>query len=414
MMLRGVVALLGVCLLASCDSSSFDPPRRLGPPALVMHEGEPRLWLMVKQEEEKQRRFGGSRRWASSWVTETYYHFELQWHDSRTTERLWKKRLLTLKDDKGGHNAEARILGQDGNVVWLYLHDGPVAVSAGDASVLADRAQLEQRNSSLQGLLAKELKFYTYDNGLVITSADSRLYKVRVSDYAVEPYKPASDDHFRSVQFMSSQWNGGYNNVDFMTRQIMLGSRWFGFYTEKEAADAGDDRFGDTLKNPDSVIPEGSRARRTFWTARIGKTKEFSEGSHDRVFDITRVPGAPDFLEAGLLIQQGTKKPLMLADPESFLVLHRTRLDAEGRLALTRLDTDLRPRWTATLPFIQLQNRFQFPDRLLMYGSVQVTEKGATDWQELIAALDLRDGGTRVWNVTRERSVPATELEKAR
>lgn len=286
-----------------------------------------------------------------------------------------------------------------GPPAWLFVNDQPVAVSSAGGNVLVDRHLIEQRNSALQGLIPKELKFFAFDGGLVITAADSRRYKVRVEDAAAEPYKPASEE-----QFKSTPWNIAYRTRDFLTRRASLDGRWLGLYTEKEAADAGEDSFGRNLKDPSRILDEGSRARRTFWTARIGKTKEFPEGSHDRLFDVTRVPGAPDFLEAGFLVRQGTKQPIELSD--GLLVLHRTRLDAEGRLALTRLDDALREKWTATLPFLELANRYEFPDRLLMYGAAQLTEKGVTQWREFVVALDLRDGRAQDWNVTLERGVP--------
>lgn len=401
-----IAALLALTFLSSCSTSHFEPPKRLGPPLLVTDEKEPRLWLLVKQEEKKQISSGFSRRTTGSIITETRYHFDLQCHDTRTAERLWKTRLLTLKDKEGGHSAQARILGQDGGVVWLFLHDGPFAVAAVDGAVLADRPQLEQRNPSFQGLVPKELNFYTFDKGLVITTADARRHKIAMPNFGAEPYQPPSEEYFTRAQFMSTTWKGGYRTDDFLTRQARLSGKWLGFYTEKEAADAGDDGFGDSLKNPSSIVNEGSRARRTLWTARIGRTKEFSEGSHDRLFDLTRAPGASDYLEAGLLIKQGTKDPLLLHEPDGLLVLHRTRLDAEGRLALTRLDESLRENWTTPLPFLELGNRYEFPDRLLMYGALQLTEKGITSWEESLVALALRDGRAQAWNVTLERAIP--------
>lgn len=135
------------------------------------------------------------------------------------------------------------------------------------------------------------------------------------------------------------------------------------------------------------------------------QTKEFSEGTHDRLFDVTRVPGAPEDLEAGLLIKQGTRQALRLQDPPGFLVLHRTRLDEEGRLALTRLDDQLKTQWTATLPYHDLRNRYESPGHLLLYGIVQETEKGVTGSSEHLVALDLRDGKLQEWNVAQERRV---------
>jgi hypothetical protein len=395
-------------LFSSCSHSSFRPPEREGPPALVEQQKEPRLWLMVKQEEQRIRHLGGSRL-IGEWITEIYYHFDLQAHDPATAGRVWKKRLLTVKDDAGGHTAQARIFGQDGDVVWLYLNDGPVAVSSKDGNKLADRSTIEQCNPSLRDLIPKELDFYAYDGGLVMTAADARRFKIRPPDYAAEPYTPPNDEYFRNAQFMATRWNGGYQTRDFLVRQMMLNERWVGFFNEKEAADAGHDGFGDRIatgepgSNPDRVYYESSQARRTFWSARIGKTKEFSEGTHDRLFDVTRIPGAPEYLEAGLLIRQGTKQPLRLKDPDGFLVLHRTRLGEEGRLALSRLDDNFKPQWAATLPFHDLHNRYESPGHLLLYGIVQQTEKGVTGSSEHLVALNLSDGKMQSWDVSAEK-----------
>ena len=392
-------------LFSSCSKSNFRPPEREGPPALVLQEKEPSLWLLLKQEEQRMRYIGGGSRMIGKWVTEIYYHFTLQAHDPATAERLWKKPLLTVKEEFGGRTAQARLLGQEREVIWMFLNDGPVAISSKDASQLADRRVIEERNPSLRDLIPKDLDFYAYDGGLVIIAADARRYRIRASDYTAEPYTPPNDEYFRQVQFMATRWNGGYHTKDFLVRQMMTEGRWLGFYSEKEAADAGRDEFGDHLAKPEVVHDEGSQARRTFWSARIGKTKEFTEGTHDRLFDVTRVAGAPEFLEAGLLIRQGTRQPLRLQNPDGFLVLHRTRLGEEGRLAVTRLDTNLKSQWTAILPYHDLHNRYESPGHLLLYGIVQQTEKGVTGTSEHLVALNLADGKTQSWNVPAEKRV---------
>jgi len=84
------------------------------------------------------------------------------------------------------------------------------------------------------------------------------------------------------------------------------------------------------------------------------------------------------------------------------LVVHRTRVDEQGRLAVTRLGPELRPAWSATLPFVELQNRWQFADRLVLFGSVAEKERAAVRHHELIAVLSLRDGSVRTWNINLE------------
>ncbi len=399
--LVGAISLLGVC--SGCSKSSFRPAEREGPPAWVKEVGEPRFWLLQKQEEQRSRHISGGSRSIGKWVTEIYYHFDLQAHDPATTDRLWKKRLLTVKDDAGGHTAQARLLGQEGEVVWLFLNDGPVAVSSKDAATLANREMIEERNPDLRDLIPKDLDFYAYDGGLVIIAADARRFRIRAPDFAAEPYAAPNDDYFRQVHFMATRWNGGYHTKDFLVRQAMPDGRWLGFFTEKEAAQAGNDEWGDHIPKPETVHEDNGPTRRTFWSARIGKTKEFTEGTHDRLFDVTRMPGAPEFLNAGLLIRQGTREALRVENPPGFLVVHRTRLDEEGRLALTRLDDNLKTQWTTTLPFHDLRNRFESPGGLLLYGIVQQTAKGVTGSSEHLVALNLADGKMQSWNVPAEK-----------
>ena len=402
-------ALALIVLLSSCNHSTFRPPEREGPPGLVKHGDEAHLWLVTKQEEQRMRYVGGSARSTGTWINETWYHFHLEAHDPTTTARVWKKKLLSVKDDEGGHSSQARIFGPDGDRIWLFVHDQPIAVSSADGSRIADRETLEQANPELRGLISKELDFYAFDDGLVIIAADAQRWRIRGENFHAEPYVAPNDEYFRNVQFMATRWNGGHHTQDFLVRQANVDGKWLGLYSEKEAADAGHDEFGDHYKRPDAVWDEGSQARRTFWSARIGKTKEFSEGTHDRLFDVTRVPGAPDYLQAGWLVRQGTRQPLRVKDPDGFLVVHRTRLDEEGRLAITRLDDALKPQWTAKLPYHDLRNRFELPDLLLLYGLVQETKKGVTGTSEHIVSLDLRDGSFRAWNVPLERAVPAAK-----
>ena len=385
-----IARAFSVCLmlgaLPGCDSpGTLSAPARYGPPGMVTHGKEQRLWLLVKQ--------------AESWryTYQTLYHFELRGHDTWSAQHVWQKRLLTLGYWEGGYNATARILGQDGEHVWLYLHDQPVALSSANGAVLADRKSLEAANPELKGLFPSELQFYTYDNGLVIITADARHFRDNPPDFKAKSYTPVSDDAFRRLRYMSAQWNGGHKTKDFLVRQGMLWGRWVGIHTEKEAADVGKDEFGSRLKDPSGGSDEGALARRALWAARIGKTRQFSEGSHDRLFDVTRLPGTADFLQGGFLVRAGTKQPLQLSEPDGTLVLHRTRVDAKGRLALSRLDSQLREQWKAVLPYTELTHRWAWPDRVLLMGTAEIGEPGASRQRESIVAVSLRDGRIQAW-----------------
>jgi hypothetical protein len=286
----------------------------------------------------------------------------------------------------------------------MFVSDEPLALLSRDASVVADRAAIERANPALRDLVPKKLDGYAWDDGLVIIAADARRWRMRGAALHAEPYIAPSDDYFSTVQFMATRWNGGFHTQDFLTRHAMSGPRWLGFYSTREADDARDDGFGDHFAKPETVWNEGSQARRTFWNASFGKTREFSEGRHDRLDALERVAGAPEFLDAGWLKRAGVADAFRVHDPDGLLVVHRTRLDEEGRLAITRVDdATLQSRWTATLPFHELRNKFELGDRLLLYGQITLTKKGVTRTGERIVSLDLADGAMHSWDVQNER-----------
>lgn len=407
----GGAALVLTALLTSCGghASTFRPAEAQGPPALVEQGKESCLWLLLKQEEQRTERIGS---YASAQAeTTSYYHFDLQAHDPATAARLWKKPLREVREDSGGRTFAARILGQQGEVVWLFLGDGPVALSSKDGTQVADRATLEQRNPALHSLIPKELKFYAYDDGLILIAADARRFRIRAGDFVAETYTPPNEAYFREVQ---SRRDDFHRMGEFLLKQMMLNSRWIGFFTEKEAEDVGKDDFGKKIATVGPSFNywsefEDAQARRTFWSARIGKTKALPE-IRDRLFDLTRIPGASEFLAAGLFLEAGpftmpgTKQALRLHEPDGFLVLHRTRLGEEGRLALTRLDDNFKTRWAATLPLQEFHQRFDPPGHLLLFGSVPETKGAATSTSEHLVALDLADGKVQSWNVTADQA----------
>jgi hypothetical protein len=51
------------------------------------------------------------------------------------------------------------MLGQDAGVVWMFVADGPIALSSHDASVVADRAAIERANPELRDLVPKKLDY---------------------------------------------------------------------------------------------------------------------------------------------------------------------------------------------------------------------------------------------------------------
>jgi hypothetical protein len=415
---KTAIALAGIALLLVAGivfmlfgpmTSTFQPPERQGQAMLVMHEGKPKLWLLLKQEESRQVSYGGGGRSIGGFRNDSFFHFDLQAHDVRTTQPAWKLRLLTLGDPAaGGSNpsrvigssAGARLLGQEGDTVWALVDHRPMALSAADGSVKADAAALQQRNPALKGMLPSSSDLYAFEAGLVITAADAQRWRVQGGGFSATPYQPPAPPKAPPP----THWISTPPIGEPMVRQARIDGTWLGLYTEREAADAGNDEFGRRYNQPFIVVNDGPLARRSFWRARIGKTREFPEGRHDRLFDVTPVSGSPAFLRGRFFHVPGSLQALAMSDPSGLLVQHQTRIDSEGRVAISRIDSELKTLWTAALPMTELSSRWISPTQLLLLGTEQTLRDGVRSREEQLVALDLADGKLRSWNLQKAQA----------
>lgn len=418
-------SLLTACtlaaLLAGCGSR-FEAPRRDGPPALVDTGAGRQLWLATTQEEE---RSGGGGRSFGSWRTRHYTHLRLEAHDPATAQRLWLKTLLVARDDDHGTGG-VRILGQEGGLVWLWLHDQVVALAAKDASQVADRALIERANPELRGLLPTELRgYYAWAGALVVKLADGRRVRIRPGDFRAEPYVVGNEDAFIRLEYMTGTWNGAYETRDFGVLHGVFDGRWIGLLGDGEAKEGENDRWGENHFDSANILEEHKDARRSFRLAttavhaapggerftrivslpRIEGTQTWLEG---RMLMAPRDPGAPTYVERDGRQVPAPRAPLRLHDPDGVLVLHRTRIDAQGRLALSRIGPDFRAAaWTSVLPLQQLENRWQAsPGQLLLYGSWDAAQQpGMSDSHEALLSVELGSGRWTGWDVGTEQAL---------
>ena len=484
-----IAACVLALLLSACSQSTFDPPERSGPIGLVETGSGKQAWLAVIQEEQRSRNVGGGSRSVGKWITEYHYHLRLQAHDPATARRLWSKELKVLRDKEGGMGAQIRVLGQQGDIVWVWVHDQVLALSARDGSLVADRSTLEQANPDLKGLVPAELKFHTFIGALVITLADARRMRTDVPGFRATPYQVADERQFSYAVSLGTTWNGGHDTQDFGVRHGRIGKDWIGLLSGKEARDAEDDARGDHYADSADIDDEGAMARRTFWRAtntawsddflayggrkgvqgycedraesasrdddsnafmraaadgnlddyqngaratapathaqrirecvdtfdaekfrrivkleRIGDAGEWLQG---RLLKAEAAPGAPQWIQRGILMKPAVRAPLRLQDPDSVLVLHRTRMDAQGRLALSRVNGSYaRTLWTAVLPYEALTNRWYTGSHLLLNGNWSEVREGVTTLHEALLSLDLASGRWQGWDIGADVRVP--------
>jgi hypothetical protein len=405
--------------LAGCSSSHLLPPEPQGPPAMVDDGGEPRLWVLSKQEEERQVAVGSRRN--SGWREDTFFHFEVRAFDPVTARPLWSKRLWTIGDPKAagfgpsrviGSAVDGRLLGQEGDRVWLLLGGEPVAVRAADGSVVANSQTIQQRNPELEGLMPADAGHYGFDQGLVFMSADARRFVVRGDDALATPYAPTP----APVPPPRLKSNG-MPVIEPMRplmpaplRLIELGGQWLGLYSEKEAADAAEDSFGENLQYPYSILDEGAKTRRGFWRVQVQEAERFEERFR-RIGAVTPVPEAPVFLNGRFLKLDLRDEPLRLQNPAGVAVWHLTRIDSQGRLALTRLDEQLKTLWRAELPLSEsgIANPVRtwvVGGHLVAVGNFESESEHMTSREQHLVSVDMATGAVQAWNFEREAAVP--------
>ena len=112
------------------------------------------------------------------------------------------------------------------------------------------------------------------------------------------------------------------------------------------------------------------------------------------------MPGAPQWVQRGIRMKLAVRPPQRMKNPDGVLVLHRTRMDAQGRLALSRVDgTYARALWTAVLPYEALTNRWSVGSHLLLNGNWNELREGVTTRHEALLSLDLASGEWSGWDI---------------
>ena len=400
--------LLSVLGLASCGSGTRLEPREVqGYAAMVDEGGQPRLWLLTRQEETRESR-NPTRRGPSQRKL-VLVHFDLHAFDPQSARPLWTRRVYSFKAQDGviapivGGTVRGRLLGQDGDRVWLVIGRDPRALDVADGAQVDDAERIVQRHPSLAGMLPEDPQRYGFDRGLVFMAADASQYVLQGPEGALAPYVPPPAPVQATGHEAAKTPLRPYGDVPL--RLLEFEGRWLGLYTAAEAEDAATDPFGRHLAFPYTVIDQGALARRGLWSGTVEEVQQFDE-RFPRFTAMTPVAGSPVFLRGRFVRQPGRDEALVPPGEPGLLVWHNTRIDREGRLAMTRLDAALAPAWTAELPLsdspsnAHLSTRtWAVGDRIIAVGELATT-KGERVLREVhVVSVDAGTGQFAAWNV---------------
>lgn len=416
----GVFAAALVALLAACSNTRFEPPQVQGVIGLVQADAGRQLWVLQKQEEVREIRSGtgGRRNSIATLRRDTFFHFDVQAFDPVSVKPLWKQRIVTYQDDEVtpgqvipsriiGSAVSGRLLGQDGNLVWLLVDKHPYALDAETGAIVHDSEGIQRLRPELAGLLPSESRLWGFDQGPVITLADARVVRLSGPDLQVRDHVPR-----QAAQPPVPLKSNGMPRVvplrlltPLVRHKVLSEQAWLALYTDDEAADAVDDTFGDHALFPYSIDDDGAMARRTFRRMRLAPTQRFDE-TFLRIVEQVPVPGSPVLLRGRFVRDPVTDAPVKLEN-DDFLVWHRTRIDDQGRLLLTRFGPDLVPRWQAELPLTDggtdlPVHTWHLGDHLVAYGAAQRVEDEVRRRDPHLVSVSLQDGKLSAWNLTAE------------
>ena len=189
------------------------------------------------------------------------------------------------------------------------------------------------------------------------------------------------------------------------------GQDWVGLLAESEMEDAR--RRKSVTNDMDFTQPR----RHRLYRGRLQTAQNFF-GPILEFRDPQVLPESPDFLMAGLLIQDTSRwhgnVAMWRTEPDSVFVLSRDRLGAEGRLQMARVTgPDGRPAWTIATPLTDLNAWFPGERHALMIGPDPSAPHHATAEERenevpQLLSIDLATGAMHSFNPDLHRDWPVT------
>jgi hypothetical protein len=385
-----LITAIVVGALAWRSDTIATPADVIGAPVRAQTPAGDRIFLLTSQW--KTWKPFTSARYASSSPTYTDLLIDVWAFDATSGEMVWTRQL---EADRSGTNMGRALLGADAGAVWVLAGDGLVGLSPKDGSIVADVARLEAANPTLKGLMPKEPDLYKFGPaGLSLTAADGRRWRMAGEGLKVAP---EGEPGPAGPVFPPARWSGGVGTWMFHEKGVHIGqTRWLGVLSEAEAAKS---RETGTL----ALANAEEEPRGRLWSAWVRK-KPTHFGS-ERVYErFEPLPQGPEFVQAGLLSDgKDNALPILPTGPDSVLVLHRDRLDDEGRWRVSRVAGPAgNVLWTAELGMKRLDAVMPGETSLAIQGSRPerdplrpIGEVHMTD-VDVLAVIDLASGKASV------------------
>ncbi len=234
---------------------------------------------------------------------------------------------------------EAKVLGDDGRHVWVF-GTAITAVERSSGKVITVE-QLNQINPALAKAWVNQSKYYSCGQRLRFTASDARKFEIdpatlQANSYA-EPFKPKltpREDNIRYKREMS-MWGVGPSKF-FWTGMLRSASEWFGILSESDLA-----------KNykPGDPVDVYSRNIRVDERTYLYRAAVAACGDDRRCLGQAERLAGDGYLGGVLLREAAEPKPLLLSNPGSVIVLHWSKIGAQGTLMAARVTFEGKSIW---------------------------------------------------------------------
>ncbi|MCX6611273.1 MAG: hypothetical protein NTW74_10540 [Acidobacteria bacterium] len=299
----------------------------------------------------------------------TRYGVDLVLHEVADVSRFEVVPIVMRGEEMKLRN-EAKLFGADGRRVWLYA-DTLVGIDLSTKQRVGFE-ELSRANPSLAKFWVEESKFYSVggnEQKLRVKVGDARQFELDPGTLVARAYEEEKWAKAKDSAESQKQW-AEYNEkmsmfgvgpeVFFWKGGLGADGSWFGLMSREEAGKV--EEFG---------APSGRAIRG-------GKTSGLWKVSGK---DATRVCEV-EYLDAGLLREVKSARPLKLEGPEGYLVMHQSRLGKDGTLLLTRVDMSGKKLWEVNTGIGKLDQVLPDSKHLGLVG----------DQPKVMIGVDLVDG----------------------
>lgn len=298
-----------------------------------------------------------------------------------------------------------KILGSDGRHAWVFLNE-LLAFDPFTLQKVADIEVIEAKNPALSGMMPLESEYYKFDDekkAILFTSNDGKEWQLDSKTFIATAYEaPAEEkDDWGNIEKRLAkdleqrikklkELSPSFTNIKI--NQDTINGTWWGLYSGKEMA---------KLNKSISFSPAYEQdQRRQLYSAKYDSSRNgYTDMKEPLLFASSK---ASFFLDGGFLADKQTALPVRLHDPESHLLLHKTKIGDDGDMVIGRIDQNGLMVWQMNIGSNKWIDYMIRDNRLILFANdnKEVSSSECT----LLMIIDLKDGKMKQYDYFKDET----------